>query len=414
MHWAICLTQRQVSCYRASMSMTRPLARRACARVRLLVSAWFCSAGLWLSSDARAQAQAREELERTLTVTRELPGCVSAASLRARTAQYLGRTGRVDALRIEVDLRAPHFRVLRDGRVVAERHFPRAPIDCSERRDALALALAIAIEQAASDAQQARGSAARSGKGLGPRRSPRARPDGTGASPAGAAAPSITPAGAQARPRAAERDAWATAPANRSTRDQVAPPQAVAADTAQQPPLAAAERAGALALLAGAGVLFEVLPQAAPAGVLGAELTLSRAFRVGLSGVLSLPASSAFQGGAVSTQLYAAQVTGCVNMPLAASVLLHGCLGAVGGVVAAQGTEFARNLTDRMAWLASIVRARLEFPVLGRVAASVYADARINLLRPELQVSLASEPARTQAVAVVGASLGAELIVRLH
>src|ERR1044072_6867111 len=82
---AIRLTRWAMSCYRARMMMTRP----ACARVRQLVAGWLGWV-LWCSAGG-ACAQVRAELERALTVTRELPGCVGASALRARTAQYLGR-----------------------------------------------------------------------------------------------------------------------------------------------------------------------------------------------------------------------------------------------------------------------------------------------------------------------------------
>jgi hypothetical protein len=169
-----------------------------------------------------------------------------------------------------------------------------------------------------------------------------------------------------------------------------------------------------VSVLGGGAVLFEALPTAAAGVFAGAELALLPAVRIGLSGLFSLPVSSSFQGGTVSAQLFGAQLTGCVNTPLFASFLLHGCAGAVGGVIQASGDDFALNLSDRMGWIAGLVRARLEFPAAGPVAAGVYADARVNVLRPELQAGLASEPARTRAVGLMGAALGAELIVRLQ
>lgn len=161
-------------------------------------------------------------------------------------------------------------------------------------------------------------------------------------------------------------------------------------------------------------MLFEALPTAAAAFSLGAELAVLPALRIALSGMFSPPISSAFQGGKVSAQLYGAQLTGCLNLPAFSSVLVHGCAGAVGGVIEARGDDFALNLSDQMGWLAGLVRARLEFPAAGRVAASVYADGRVNLLRPELQAALGGEPARTQAVRLLGGGLGVELIVRLY
>jgi hypothetical protein len=540
---AIRLTPRRMSCYRARMQMTRLAPQPACARVRQLVAVWL-GCVFWMSVSASARAQVRAELERALTVTRELPGCVSAPALRARTAQYLDRVEPLSELTIEVDLQVPQFRVLRDGTLLAERRFARAPSDCAERRDALALALAIAIEQVAE------GPAAISGKRVQPTAAAATAPDGgaqraptsgdasdEARSGARRTAPSATGSGdssEQARSGARRTSASATgsgdsseqarsgarrtaagatgsgepadearsgarsssasatgsddpadearsgarntaasgdsseearsgarstaalvepgprdgsgrargddartaqdAPASREsdtraeargvataesasdrTDDRALPPSAADRGPGDARDLTREGRPRAwVALLGGGAVLFEALPTAAAGFSLGAELALLPAVRIALSGLFSLPVSSAFQGGTVSAQLFGAQLTGCVNTPLFASILLHGCAGAVGGVIEASGDDFALNLSDRMGWIAGMVRARLEFPATGRVAAGVYADARVNVLRPELQAGLASEPARTRAVGLMGAALGAELIVRLH
>lgn len=398
------------------MRMTRPAPQPACARVRQLVAVWL-GCVLWCSAGAVARAQVRAELERALTVTRELPGCVSAPALRARTAQYLGRAEQLTQLTIEVDLQVPLFRVLRDGTLLAERRFARAPTDCSERRDALALAVAIAIEQVTEDPRSPTGLAADSDE-------PAAAAERSTAQPSAAE----RGAGDSERIFAAPDKGQSRAPTQpaRPSGEQSELPRAVAGEPVQ--PLSAADRGqdrardvttsgrprALVSVLGGGALMFEALPTAAPAFAVGAELALLPALRIGLSGLFSTAVSSAFQGGVVSTQLYGAQLTGCVNAPIFASLLVLGCLGAVGGVVDAHGDRFAQNLSDRMGWLAGLVRARLEFPVAGRLAAGVYADARVNLLRPELQASLATQPVRTRAVGLLGAALGVELIVRLH
>jgi hypothetical protein len=436
------------------MKMTRPAPQPACARVRQLVAVWLGTCLLWLSDGAVVCAQVGTELERALTVTREMPGCVSAPALRARTAQYLGRADRLAELSIEVDLQVPQFRVLRNGRLLAERRFARAPTDCSERRDALALALAIAIEQATSESRPSQPSAAvgdnaddvagsrstksevrapqRTAADSIPDSSANSAPTAPPAALRATAAPveKVAPAASRRtlEPQRVARERGSVPPrtADRRAKDEDhgehGEPQQMAAREPGVPLQAAAdaaltptERPRAPVSLFGAGsVLFEALPTAAMAFSVGAELGLSPALRIGLSGLFSLPVSTPFQGGLVSTQLYGAQLTGCINAPLSMSLLLHGCAGAVGGIIEAQGERFALNLNDRMGWLAGLVRAKLEFPVAGRLSASLYADARVNLLRPELQASLPTEPARSRAVAVLGTALGVELIVRLH
>ena len=486
------------------MQMTRLAPQPARARVRQLVAVWL-GCVFWLSMSASARAQVRAELERALTVTRELPGCVSAAALRARTAQYLDRGEQLSELTIEVDLQVPQFRVLREGTLLAERRFGRAPRGCTERRDALALAVAIAIEQvaeahAADSGSQAQPTAAapdperaeladenrsddqRAGhtRGVDARAAARAgdpstrveagRPrdgDGRAASrvgdpstrvealrATGGDARSASRAGdpstrdealrardgdARAASRASVGDAGSGGPSARvagadevgSGRIELRPradasAEARAGRESDSPPSAADQSLDArtltpsgrpravVSLVGGGAVLFEALPTAAAGFAAGAELAPLPALRIGLSGLFSLPVSSSFQGGTVSAQLFGAQLTGCVNAPIFTGFLLHGCAGAVGGVIDARGDDFALNLSDQMGWIAGLVRARLEYPAAGRVAAGVYADARLNVLRPELQAGLASEPARTRAVALFGATLGVELIVRLH
>jgi hypothetical protein len=429
-----------MNCYRARMKMTRLAPQPACARVRQLVAVWL-GCVFWLSVCASAHAQVRAELERALTVTRELPGCVSAPALRARTAQYLDRVEQLSELTIEVDLQVPQFRVLREGTLLAERRFARAPSDCTERRDALALAVAIAIEQVAenpaaesgNDVQPTAatiatgGGAQRSGEPLAPIE-PSARDDAKRSGRASAAdAPTAgdTAGSAESDARADDAGGGSTTRSglvaaaeddeSAGSSARALPPSAADRGPGDARDLASSGRPRALvSVLGGGAVLFEALPTAAAGVFAGAELALLPALRIGLSGLFSLPVSSSFQGGTVSAQLFGAQLTGCVNTPLFASFLLHGCAGAVGGVIQASGDDFALNLSDRMGWIAGLVRARLEFPAAGPVAAGVYADARVNVLRPELQAGLASEPARTRAVGLMGAALGAELIVRLH
>ena len=447
---AIGLTLRRVSCYRARMRMTRPAPRRACARVRQLVAVW-CGCVAWLSAGASVRAQVRTELERVLTVTRDLPGCVSASALRARTARYLGRAEQLSELTIVVDLQVPQFRVMRDGTLLAERRFARAPTECAERRDAVALALAIAIEQATENLAATSGSTAsdtgpppeaaeRTADSRGGRNSDAqvaTRPDADAAASArtvnkpnlaarGAARSEHMDVAGERAPGARARGS-ATPDGARAQRGR-AHAATTAAEDASLPPLSAADtgeegadrqlrsgRAGTRISVLGSGaVMFEALPTAAAAFSVGAELTVVPALRVGLSGLFSPPVSSSFEGGTVSAQLFGAQLTGCVNAPIFESLLLHGCAGAVGGVIEARGDDFALNLHDQMGWLAGLVRARLEFPAAGFVAAGVYADGRVNVLRPELQAGLASGPARTRAVSLWGAAVGVELIVRLH
>jgi hypothetical protein len=484
--------------------MTRQRCATALGGPRLRHALWLfaCWNGVW---PVPLVAQPRARLEWTLTVQHAQPGCVSAQALRERIIQFLAPGTRVTALRIEVDVTRPSFRVLRDGQVLAERRFEALP-NCSERRDALALAIAIAIEHAV-PAQAANGAAAvedarpkvldaigpdsdagarkgradarpgtldatgtepaataRNGSAVAAAQAEAARspdatrtvepaPSGSGrssdAQSAGAGnaartkpqvtAPQRSLAAPQAQPTAAGQPAqFATSP-QRTQASAARPPAAAATQPgeAASPEAKRAERAGsgldagvqrdadeAVAshgaerpqarwmLHAGGAYLTGALPSPAVVFALGGEFALLPLLRVGVSGLMSAPSETAFATGRVSSQLYGGQAQLCTNVPLFA-VLVHGCAGASAALVAARGDGFSRDLPGTMAWVSALLGIKLEFPVRAPVAMRVFADARANLIRPEMRVERMSLPEVSQAAAAWGGSAGAELVVRL-
>src|SRR5438105_10180746 len=107
-------------------------------------------AGL-VASPAASVAQAdTTTVERALSV--ESPGeCLDAGALARQVVVWLGRSD-VDArIRIAVrrsgsDGATVAFEVREGSQILAERAFERLPRDCSERRAALGLAIAFAID----------------------------------------------------------------------------------------------------------------------------------------------------------------------------------------------------------------------------------------------------------------------------
>lgn len=370
-----------------------------------------------------------------LTVVGEQPGCVTANDLRGRVPRYLAPGIRASDLQVEVDLerRPARFSVRRNGELVAERRFERLPAGCAERRDALALAIAVAIEHAA----------------------PPPNIDGAASKSAGPASGSSTSAGTT--------QPGAGASNRRAAADSAEQPSAAgtdsAEDSARQPPRAAGQPAAAAAAVTsqaeaqeeeddgepeysgelpeftdsngpstpwtrpsarwmgfgGAQLLFGALPstEAVLAFTAGAEFAVMPELRVSLSGLFSLEQIQSL-GQEVLTQLYGAQLLACLNTPFY-SVIAAACAGAAGGVVRAEGSQaFDVNDETSMAWLAGAVRATLEFPADSVLAARVFADGRVNLVRPELEVAVPPDGYLRSAAPVFGGSLGAEIIVRLE
>ncbi|MET0384349.1 MAG: hypothetical protein ABW321_00245, partial [Polyangiales bacterium] len=396
----------------------------------------------------RLQAQTATELARVLTVERVAPGCVSAVALRERIAQYLARGVRMTELRVEVDLASPSFRVLRSGAVVAERRFERVPTSCSERRDVMAVAIALAIEHAAppmaAGATRTSTPPANAVVAQGPGGASSASAAGStgGLQPSAAGPVAPTPAPAPAANPAQQPAAAAPAPVAPAPRPPPTPPPAAPPPPpAAQAPAEAEEddadevvdeaeedddpdqsdsassgaglRPGARWFVAAGGMfLDQALPTAAAGLSLSAEFAVIPSFRVGVGGLVSLATDQAFAGASATSQLFGGQATLCANRPFL-FMIVHGCVGAMGGLVAAEGSGFGTDQSADMAFLAGLLRARLEFPAGTWVAGGLFVDARANLVRPELRASQGTSPDVTHVVRVLGGSVGAEIILRL-
>jgi hypothetical protein len=376
----------------------------ASVRARALRAIGVALSCVWCSSLASAQPGA--DPTPALRV-RGGAGCVTTPALRTRIAGYLSPGEIAGGLAIEVDLsRQPAgFRVLRGGALIAERRFEWLPTRCAERRDAIALAIAVAIEHSVAPVDVV--------------------PDSDSAPLATAAEGTETPASALDAPPSPPRRAAAQAPeappAAAEGDDAPADVDARAAEPSQEPaPGAAADRQGPAAqrpserfmLRAGGLYLVDALPTPAAALTFGAEYAVLPELRVGLAGLVSARVELAFEGGRVENQLFGGELVGCVNTPFLSMILL-GCTGTTAAYVHARGFDYTIEQQDGMVWFAVLLRGAIELPATSTLAFRVVADARVNLLRPELSLERPGSSPLTHAVSPLGGSIGADLIVRL-
>lgn len=262
--------------------------------------------------------------------------CLEHAALSDAVVGWLER-GEVDdrlSLLVEASAEAPRavgFVVLDGEQPLASRRFAALPAPCPDRRAALSLAIAIAIDATVLN-------------GLLPERHD---PEPTEPEPA---PPELTPA--------------TDAPAVGQERD---------ADTGVHVGLA----------LTGS-VPVGLLPDA----VVGAELAVE--LELGLltlrAGVLGTAIDEADVGrGSAGVQLVAGRLDACLHNEVA-PLRLDGCLGIGAGFAFAEGSGFSEPLSARLGWVAAIGRLAVTIPSASVLAARIGLDAHVPLLRPQLDV----------------------------
>jgi hypothetical protein len=216
---------------------------------------------------------------------------------------------------VELTRAAEIFRakISMSGAVEGERTIEDASPTCAPLGDAVALSIALAIEEARA-------------KSIGPD-----GPDGVRTSTAGAAR---TPARA------------------------ISP---------EQEPRAEKGEPIALDLEIGGGAAIGVVRQLAPLETLGLSLRLGFA-RIGLSSLLIYPEQSlALAPGTIDVTLAGANATGCLALADAPEITLLACLSGTAAAVRARARGFSTNRTESRAWiaggLAAIVRGALFGPI---------------------------------------------------
>jgi hypothetical protein len=332
-------------------------------RGAITLSSWMALLSLTAASAAQA-----EDVGAVRIIGR--PGtCVTSASLRARVAEILGGQAWPPSLQIDLqlDLAAPRFSLSSHGAVVALRQFEPFRTSCPEQREAVAVAIVVAVENFR-DAQDETTEAVA-----------RAEQD-----PAAATAVS-----AQAR-----------------SADSTPPPRA---PLESRVPSA---RTMGLSVLAGGRYLWAAAPGSSAALSAGLELTESRSWSVAISGVWGPRAEYVLANGPerFAAQLLACELVGCWSTrAVYAGVSL--CTGAVGGILVGEGRGFVRNAHAQLAWTALKLRAAVHWPTQGRLALRAHVDGHVNIVRPAPE---APDPdGLLSPVGLIGADVGLQLLWRL-
>jgi hypothetical protein len=396
---------------------------------------WACLALLvcWPSEAALAQSRAR--LGEALLVEPDKNGCITHAAVLARVLHWLKPSVEIGDVQVLVrgSARPPSFVVRRGTGSPAERSFDLLPARCRDRVDALALAIAIALEeietQVGSQASKppavpaAQGSPAQAAASdSAPNRVPSG---GLELQPgwevaASAPPPRVLPgpaAGAgvvasASRPRQAAPDPSREADADTS---MPAPAPSPSSSDAGRPAAAdaAQERTLLVRLRAGVDGMIEVLPEPVLGVHAGGELVFDpeRRWSVGLDALISSESETHYAGGRVFAQLYAGRAVACFDWPLEDGAL-SACAGTGMGVAVARGKDFAPPENTALFWASALLRAALRYPRGGVVAGRLAIDGFANLATPEYHVKETETP--PLAAGRLGAAASLELIVALE
>jgi hypothetical protein len=365
--------------WRAVAAMWRPM-RLGFASILLVVLAG--------TGPARAQ-QANAQLAAALTVEPSADGCITAAALRPKIARWLRRSTPPAGLAVSVHGASEPlaFTLERDGQTIAERTFERLPARCKDRLDAMAIAIAIAIDPAVAELA--------------------AEPPEEGAAEA-------TP-GPEATQPEPEQPAAEQPPPTEPV-PEAAPPEL---KPKTEPAAARIEEEEQVStrptwwLHAGGGVLLETLPEAAFVGEAGVEHAVGP-LRLALDALVAPVTQVEVRPGSADLLLVGGRLTACMSLA-AGELALDGCGGAAGGAVRASATGYDQSATPTMGWLSGLLRAALRFPTNGSFSGRLAVDGLIHVARPKLVVKQTGEedPVDTAGSSVVGLAASLELLVAL-
>jgi hypothetical protein len=309
--------------------------------------------------------------------------CLSEAVVRARVAKRLARNAELSNVQVVVHAEEPpRLTVLRAGQVVAERRFEDFPARCNARRDAIAVAVALALERAPETAPSAPSTT---------------EPTPSTTEPA-ASTPSPAPSATSPSPSATIQPATSASDTEQDTPDD---------DTSSDSALKLGAHAGALAVL-------QILPGLAFAGVLGVDIGLPLAgLRVSLSAVASLPQEDDALGATVQSQLLLGRLLGCTDLS-ASELALEGCGGLLAGAVFAEGLGYASTRGTELGYAAVLARVALRYPAGGAISARIALDGLLPIVRPSYAVREQPGPGLAALTpAPIGAALSLEVVLAL-
>jgi len=327
-----------------------------------LVTAW----SLLASEPAPAQERPLAEI---VTVSTDDP-CLSPGMVEP-VAAWLGRsTGPADlAVEVTATTDAVGFILRREGIARAERTLSPAPVECADRRAALGLAIAMALDAAVLESLEP-----------------------------------LAPVKAEPTPVPAPEPAL---PANEDPGVTLVP---------RAPPVPAPEPAPAplrLALAAQADASFGVLPRPSFGGLVALELGVAPWLDLRIAGGATAGLPTRLAGGEVTTALGFGGLGLCPGRTLG-RVRVRLCAGMDAGRVHAHGRGFAQGRDVALPWVAFRTSGELDVWLGGRVALRFAASALAPLVRTQLDVRDEADDivaSRTPTFAAGQAGLG--VVIRL-
>jgi len=363
-----------------------------------VVATW-CSSG-----DAVAQPAAADSV--ALVVRDASPdGCFAAGALQKRIAHYIGTRGaQADELRFELQVdgqTSAELRVFRGDESVSRRRFEQLPTSCTERRDTIALSIALALE---GEKQTPAPAPANDATVIAP-----VAPATVGGVSGRDAAPSAAPESrvdesAPEREPPSEREPDDTAVESTPATSEEESPAAVS----DAPPQAGQDSGWVVQPHVGARWLAGALSEPVLTGNLGVELAVSPKLAFDLAAFVSTVADSEFLGGHAETWLAGGELFGCTGWKLG-SFAAQGCLGAMAAACSARGVGYPVDLpAETLLWAAGAARAGLRWPDERMISLRLLLQAQVNLVRPVLHVAGSTEEL---APGWVGGALGIDVIL---
>ncbi|HKU44221.1 MAG TPA: hypothetical protein VJR89_38945, partial [Polyangiales bacterium] len=288
-----------------------------------------------------AQAQGSGIALTVRGLTEDSTRCFEVGALRERIEHYgEARLARAEELQLELYAESrvsAELRVYRGREVVARRRFENLPEACADRRDAVALSIALALDGVARE--------------IAPTEPTDSEPPAAAAAEPADAAPVRPEAEASREPEPVVRDEPAAATATAAPQDS-----APASDTA-----AAAGGVARVQLHVGTRWLAHALPAGVWTGTLGVELGFGRHFAIDVSGMASTVGNSTFAGGSAESWLAGGEIMGCGALPFGAFAA-QGCAGDALAACQAHG-NYPREFPDAtLLWAARTARLALRWP----------------------------------------------------
>lgn len=360
---------------------------------------------------ARAQAIAIE-IENP---TAQAETCLTSQQLSARVAHYSSPKTRPSGVQLILYITGPDaadLHILRAGTVVSRRSFTQLPAPCADRRDAVALSIALALERTAADRATASPAAANSGTGE--------------ASVASTASSSPTTGGTDPIVDEDEDEDRDKAEDNDKDKDKdddtevaVSPepepePEPQTFDniptTTSRDPRRKSTNESSLQLHLGGRLTLEAVPPPVWVAALGVELPISSSFTLGITALMSSVGESALAGARARASFLGLEAVGCTNLPLG-PFMLQACGGAAVALCEVSGRDYPRARPEAtLLWAAVLGRATLRWPRDGFIAARLVLQPHVSINRPDLRIENSSEHLTTF---WVGGSAGLELWLAL-